>query len=264
MVSHPSIQANLVPSFKHNLIGISRIIDTGAVGIIQSNKMTLVKHSPLLDKILHFVLKYSHENNLIILTGYKSSDLYVTNLHPKASLSITSRHFPYIKELVYYFYIVFNCPNVDTYCHLLSVPTTSGFPPNLTAKNVRKYYPYNDIRSQSQQSIKTIHQSTGSPKQSTFCNEIVELDILIISTPTKQMPSSYSGFNRVMLAVDSFSSFVSYIPIKSTTVYISIDNEIYGCRSSHRTFENGQSISYPRYYVQSGFNTCYVHIFSTL
>ena len=41
LVSHPSIPAHLVPSFKNNLIGISPIIDTGAVGI-QSNKMTLI------------------------------------------------------------------------------------------------------------------------------------------------------------------------------------------------------------------------------
>jgi hypothetical protein len=119
LVIHPSIPAHLVPSFKNNSIGISPIIDTGAVGIIQSNNMTLVKHSPLVDKILHFVLKYSHDNNLIILTGHKSNDLYITNLYPKvASLSIASRHFPSIKELVNYFYIVFNCPNVDTYRHL--------------------------------------------------------------------------------------------------------------------------------------------------
>jgi len=153
LVNHPSIPAHYVPSFKTNLLGISPIIDTGAVGIIQSNQMTLVKNSPLVDKILNFVLKYSNDNNLIILSGKKSNDLYITNLHPKvASLSISSRHFPSVKEMVYYFYIVFNCPNVDTYCHLLSIPTISGFPPSLTAKNVRKHYPYNDaIRSQSQQ-----------------------------------------------------------------------------------------------------------------
>jgi len=104
--------------------------------------MTLVKQSPFVDKVLNFVLKYLDDNNLIVLTGQKSNDLYITNVHPKvASSSITSRHFPSIKELVYCFYIVFKCPNVDTYCHLLSVPTISGFPPNLTAKNIRKHYP---------------------------------------------------------------------------------------------------------------------------
>jgi len=29
------------------------------------------------------------------------------------------------------------------------------------------------------------------------------------------MPSSYGGFNHVLLAVDSYSSFVTHIPIKS-------------------------------------------------
>ena len=31
------------------------------------------------------------------------------------------------------------------------------------------------------------------------------------------MPSSYDGFNHVLLAVDSYSSFVMYIPVKSMT-----------------------------------------------
>ena len=43
LVSHPHIHANYVPNFSNNLIGISPIIDRGAVGIIQSNKMTLEK-----------------------------------------------------------------------------------------------------------------------------------------------------------------------------------------------------------------------------
>jgi len=219
LVNHPSIPAHFVPSFKNNLLGISPIINSGAVGIITSDKMTLVKSSPLVDKILNFILQYSNDNNLIILTGNKSNDLYITNLNPPiASLSVDSRHFPSIKELVYYFYIVFNCPSVDTYCHLLSIPTVSGFPPHLTAKNVRKHYPYNDkIRSQSQQSKKPVHPSTNSSQQRTFCGEIVELDILIISTPTTKLPTSYGGFKHVLLAVDSFSSYVSYIPIKSMT-----------------------------------------------
>ena len=73
--------------------------------------MTLVTHSPLVDKILHFVPKYSHDNNLIILTGHKSNDWYITNFNPKvASLSIASRHFPFIKELVYYNYIFLAVP----------------------------------------------------------------------------------------------------------------------------------------------------------
>jgi hypothetical protein len=35
-INNPTIQANFVPSFSNNLIGISPIIDKGAVGIIQS------------------------------------------------------------------------------------------------------------------------------------------------------------------------------------------------------------------------------------
>jgi len=99
--------------------------------------------------------------------------IYVTKFnHNMASLSVASRHFPSIKELVYYFYIVLNCPNVESFCQLLSTlyfPTSNG-------KNVCRHYPYNDtIRSQSQQSSKPIHISIGSTKASTFCGEIVRL-----------------------------------------------------------------------------------------
>ena len=38
LVSHSNIHANYVPSFSNNLIGISPVIDRGAVGIIQSKK----------------------------------------------------------------------------------------------------------------------------------------------------------------------------------------------------------------------------------
>jgi hypothetical protein len=111
LANHPSNPAHFVPSFKNNLLGISPIIDSGAVGINKSDKMTLVKTSPLVDKILNFVLQYSNDNNLIILTGKKSNDLYITNLHPKiASLSVASRHFPSIKELVYYFILYSTVP----------------------------------------------------------------------------------------------------------------------------------------------------------
>ena len=206
MASHPHIHANYVPSFTNNLIGISPIIDRGAVGIIQSNKMTLVKRSRLVDKILNFVLKYSTDNNLIILTGDKSKDLYITDLKPNmASLSVASRHLPSLKEMVYYFYLVFNCPNIETYCQLLNNPTLSGFPQTLTSKTVRKYYPHNDhIRSISQLSKQPVHAQQIHVNQSTICGEIVELDKLLINTPSSKMPLSNGGFNHVLLAVDSY------------------------------------------------------------
>ena len=83
-----------------------------------------------------------------------------------ASLSVASRHFPSIKELAYYFYIVFNCPNVETYCQLFSIPTISGFPLILRRKMSVNITPYNyTIRSQSK---KPIHNYTNPPKPSTF------------------------------------------------------------------------------------------------
>ena len=38
LVSHPNIHANYAPRVSNNLIGVSPIIDRGAVGIIQSTK----------------------------------------------------------------------------------------------------------------------------------------------------------------------------------------------------------------------------------
>ena len=62
---------------------------------------------------------------------------------------------------------------------------------------------------------KSAHKNNHNPTtKCTFCGEIVEIDILMIGTFTSKMPSSCSGFNHVLLAVDSFHS---YIPIKSMT-----------------------------------------------
>ena len=44
---------------------------------------------------------------------------------------------------------------------------------------------------------------------------MVEVDILMISTPNLKLPSSNGGFRHVLLAVDAYSSFVTHIPIKS-------------------------------------------------
>ena len=53
------------------------------------------RKNPLVDKILNYVLQYSRDNNLIILTGNKSNDLYITDLNQKvASLHSVASHFP--------------------------------------------------------------------------------------------------------------------------------------------------------------------------
>ena len=49
------------------------------------------------------------------------------------------------------------------------------------------------------------------------CGELVELDILIISSPTTTFPRSQGGNRHVVLVVDVFSSFLSLVPIKSMT-----------------------------------------------
>ena len=88
--------------------------------------------------------------------------------------------------------------------------------PSSVPKEPYKVIPPNDIiRSVSQLSKQSVHKNHHHINQCTFCGELVELDILLINTHNSKMPSSYGGFNHVLLAVDSYSSFVTHIPIKS-------------------------------------------------
>ena len=120
LVGHPSIAADFVPSFTSNLIGLPPIIKTGVTGVMAGDKMTLIKRSPIVDKILNFVISYSHANNLIILTGKSINDLYTTTIPNKtALLSIHSHHFTSPKDMVHYFYLVFDCPHLEAYCRLV-------------------------------------------------------------------------------------------------------------------------------------------------
>jgi len=43
----------------------------------------------------------------------------------------------------------------------------------------------------------------------------VEIDILMISSPSSGVPKANGGFRHVVLAVDVFSSYLTYVPIKS-------------------------------------------------
>jgi len=73
LLGHRSITAHLVPSFTQNLIGISPILKNGGLGVIKHDKMVVMKSNPVVDKIVDFVLSFSENNNLIILTGTKSN-----------------------------------------------------------------------------------------------------------------------------------------------------------------------------------------------
>jgi len=78
LLGHPSIHADYVPSFTNNLIGVSPIINNGAVGIIQRDKMVILDRDHYVDKLVNFVINYSSQNNLVVLTGSKSQGLFVT------------------------------------------------------------------------------------------------------------------------------------------------------------------------------------------
>jgi hypothetical protein len=77
LLGHPSIQADLVPSFHQNLIGVSPILNKGALGIIKQDKMVLLARDPYVEKLVDFAINYSERNNLIIMTGSKSHGLYI-------------------------------------------------------------------------------------------------------------------------------------------------------------------------------------------
>ena len=47
------------------------------------------------------------------------------------------------------------------------------------------------------------------------CGDLVELDILVVTTPSSKVPKSYGGFKHVVLVVDVFPSFLTYVPMKS-------------------------------------------------
>ena len=101
LLGHPSITAHLVPSFTRNLIGISPILNNGGLGIIKHDKMVVMESNPLVDKIVDFVLSYSENNNLIILTGTKSNGLYQTPIiQPTALTTIHSHHFASLSDMV--------------------------------------------------------------------------------------------------------------------------------------------------------------------
>ena len=144
LLGHPSIRADLVPSFHQNLVGVSPILNQGALGIITRNEMFLLDCHPYVAKLVNFAIKYSKHNNLIIMTGQKSHGLYKTslNINPQAHLSIHSHHFTTLHDMVYYFYLVFNCPHVEAYCKLVSSHNIAGLPAELTPTNIRKFYPH--------------------------------------------------------------------------------------------------------------------------
>jgi hypothetical protein len=77
--------------------------------------MVILDSNPYVDKLVNFVINYSTQNNLTILTGSKSQGLFETQPHlpRKAMLSIHSHHFKTLHDMVYYFYLVFICPHLE-------------------------------------------------------------------------------------------------------------------------------------------------------
>ena len=217
LLGYPSIHVDNVPSFIKNLIGASPIIENGAVGTIQHDKMVILDRDPYVDKLVDFVINYSSQNNLVVLMGSKSQGLFVTPISSprQALLSIHSHHFNPSHDMVYYFYLVFNCPHSEAYCKIVSSNQLTGLPKELTTSVIRKYFPRHDpIRSKAQQSKMPIPNHPLKTYQLTYCGKQVEIDILMISTPTSSIPKA-DGFKHVVLVVDAFSSFLFYVPIKS-------------------------------------------------
>ena len=81
LLGHPSIRADLVPSFHQNLVGVSPILNQGALGIITQNEMFLLDSHPYVAKLVDFAIKYSKQNNLIIMTGKNLRLIYHLTEH---------------------------------------------------------------------------------------------------------------------------------------------------------------------------------------
>ena len=152
--------------------------------------MFLLDSNPYVAKLVDFAIKYSEQNNLIIMTGTKSQGFYITPLtmKPQAHLSIHSHHFATLHDMVYYFYLVFNCPHVEAYCKLVSSNNIAGLPTELTPTTIRKFYPHNDpIRAKAQLSKKPVLKHPIREYTLTYCGELVELDVLMVSSPSSNI-----------------------------------------------------------------------------
>ena len=159
-------------------------------------------------------MSYSKQNNLITMTGSSKNGMYTTHLSPvpQANLSMHTSHFQNLHDMVYYFFLVFNCPRLEAYCKLVSSSDLIGLPKSLTCDVVGKYYPHHDhINSWAQLSKKPIPNNPEKVYELTFCSEQVEIDILMISTSTSSIPKSTVGYRHVVMVVDSFSSSLSYV-----------------------------------------------------
>ena len=121
--------------------------------------MILLKNTPPVEKLVDFVIQFSDQNNFIIMSQLKKNGLYTPLLlsHiPEANMSVHSSHIANMQELVYYFYLVFNCPHMEAYCKIVDSREIVGLSPALTTTAVRKNYPHQDIiRTQAQLSIQT-------------------------------------------------------------------------------------------------------------
>ena len=176
--------------------------------VIQHDKMVILDSNPYVDKPANFVINYSSQNNLIVLTGSKSQGLFVTPLPLplQAMLYIHSHHFNTLHDMVYYIYLVSNCPHLEAYCKLVSSNQLTGLPNELTTSVIRKYFPHQDpIRSKAQQSKRPISNHPNKTYNLTYCGQQVEIDILMISNPTSSIPKAAGGFRHVVLVVDAYS-----------------------------------------------------------
>jgi hypothetical protein len=86
----------------------------------------------------------------------------------------------------------------------------------LTIANIKKYYPYNDpLKPTSQLSKKAVSKFQEKHYNLSYCGEQVEIDVLLVSTPTSSIPKATNGYRHVVLVVDAYSSFLSCVPIKN-------------------------------------------------
>ena len=122
-----------------------------------------------------------------------------------------------LHDMVYYFNLVFNCPHLEACCKIVSSVTSWQVSQKIDNISHRKIFSSSWSYQIKGPTIQPGNPWSSAKRQLIYCGEQVEIDILMISTPTSSIPKAAGGFKYLVLVFHAFSPFLSYVPI--TLVY---------------------------------------------
>ena len=82
------------------------------------------------------------------MTGLKNDGLYTTLLpskNPEVNISVKTILCAKLQDMVYYFYLVFNCHHFEAYCKLVDSMELTGLPTKLISTIFKKYFSHQDL-----------------------------------------------------------------------------------------------------------------------